>query len=42
MLKTFSEFFGPRAENLDMFHDDGRVTFTCYTEKIVFKDGMAD
>lgn len=39
VLKAFSEFFGPRAENLDMFYDEGKAIFTCYTEKIVFKDG---
>ena len=39
VLKTFSDFFGPRAENLDICYDEGKAVFTCYTEKVVYKDG---
>lgn len=41
VLKAFSEFFGPRAENLDICHENGRAAFTCYTEKIVHKNGRS-
>ena len=35
VLKTFSEYFGAKTEQLDMYHDGGRATFTSYTEKIM-------
>ena len=40
ILKAFSEFFGARTENLEMCYDAERVTFDCFTEKIVHGAGM--
>ena len=40
VLRTFSEYFGPKTEQLDIYSEDGRVTFTSYTEKIM--DGRGD
>ncbi|KAI9786189.1 MAG: hypothetical protein M1839_007599 [Geoglossum umbratile] len=34
-LKEFIEHFGPRTEQLDIYQENGRATFTSYTEKIV-------
>jgi len=34
-MKEFVEYFGPRTEQLDMYYEDGRITFTSFTEKIV-------
>jgi cell cycle checkpoint control protein RAD9A len=39
VLKAYSEFFGPRAENLDIYYENNRAAFTCYTEKVVHKNG---
>jgi len=34
-LKEFSEYFGPKAEQLDIYLEDGKVTFLSFTDKIV-------
>ena len=34
-LKTFVEYFGAGTEQLDFWVENGRVTFTSYTEKVV-------
>ena len=34
-LKEFIEHFGPKTEQLDMFVDGSRASFTSYTEKIM-------
>jgi cell cycle checkpoint control protein RAD9A len=34
LLREFTEYFGPRTEQLDIFSENGRATFTSYTEKI--------
>ncbi|KAI6714962.1 hypothetical protein JHW43_002469 [Diplocarpon mali] len=34
-LREFVEHFGPGTEQLDIYSEDGRVSFTSYTEKIV-------
>lgn len=39
ILKAFSEFFGARTENLEMCYDNGRMTFDCFTEKIMHGAG---
>ncbi|KAI9844289.1 MAG: hypothetical protein M1837_005699 [Sclerophora amabilis] len=39
MLKEFSEHFGPKTEQLDMYSENGRVIFTSYTDKIVHQNG---
>ncbi|KAH0558673.1 hypothetical protein GP486_004674 [Trichoglossum hirsutum] len=33
-LKEFIEHFGPRTEQLDIYQENGRATFTSYTEKV--------
>ncbi|RMZ87546.1 hypothetical protein DV736_g5231, partial [Chaetothyriales sp. CBS 134916] len=33
-LRDVVEYFGPKTDQLDWFFQDGRVTFTSYTEKI--------
>ncbi|KAK7537656.1 Rad9-domain-containing protein [Phyllosticta citricarpa] len=33
-LKDAIEFFGPKAEQLDIYTENGRVTYTSFTEKI--------
>jgi cell cycle checkpoint control protein RAD9A len=38
-LREFVEHFGPRTEQLDIYSEDGRVTFTSYTEKITAGNG---
>ncbi|MCJ1383362.1 hypothetical protein MMC17_006475 [Xylographa soralifera] len=35
VLKSFGEYFGLKTEQLDIYHEADRVTFTSYTEKIV-------
>ena len=40
VLKSFSEYFGPKAEQLDIYYKTGRTTFTSYTEKIVNGSGQ--
>jgi len=39
MLREYIEFFGARTEQLDMFLEEDRFTFTSYTEKIVHNKG---
>lgn len=34
-LREFSEHFGPGTEQLDMYNEDGRASFTSFTEKIM-------
>ncbi|CZT50216.1 related to rad9 protein [Rhynchosporium secalis] len=34
-LREFVEHFGPGTEQLDIYSEDGRVSFTSYTEKIM-------
>lgn len=34
-LKDFSEHFSPKAEQLDIYLEDGKVTFLSFTDKIV-------
>lgn len=38
LLKEHMEHFGPKAEQLDIFGEDGRATFTSFTEKLM--DGI--
>ena len=38
-LKAFSEYFGAKTEQLDMYAEGGRATFTSYTEKIMYGKG---
>jgi len=38
-LSEFVEHFGPGTEQLDIYSEDGRVSFTSYTEKIVSGNG---
>lgn len=33
-LREFVEHFAPRTEQLDVYAENGRVTFTSYTEKV--------
>ncbi|KAF1812988.1 DNA repair protein Rad9 [Eremomyces bilateralis CBS 781.70] len=35
MLKENTDFFGPRAEQLDICHENGKISFISFTEKIV-------
>lgn len=39
VLKSFSEYFGAKTEQLDMYYENGRFTFTSYTEKIMNGNG---
>jgi cell cycle checkpoint control protein RAD9A len=40
-LKEFIEHFGPRTEQLDIYQENGKATFTSYTEKIAEGKGKA-
>ena len=40
-LKTFVEYFGVGTEQLDFWVENGRVTFTSYTEKVMNGRGEA-
>lgn len=42
LLREYIEFFGARTEQLDMFSEDNRFTFTSYTEKIMNGRGVFD
>ena len=33
-LRDVVEYFGPKTDQLDWFFQDGKITFTSYTEKI--------
>jgi hypothetical protein len=42
-LREFTDFFSPKAEQLDIYFDDGKVTFLGFTDKVVnTKHGMTD
>tara|TARA_R110002060_G_scaffold5566_6_gene8633 strand:- start:1226 stop:1609 length:384 start_codon:yes stop_codon:yes gene_type:complete len=41
-LREFVEHFGPGTEQLDIYSEDGRVSFTSYTEKIMSGNGSHD
>ncbi|RDI88972.1 hypothetical protein Vi05172_g1006 [Venturia inaequalis] len=34
-LKEFSDYFGPKAEQLDVYYEEGKVTFLSFTDKIM-------
>jgi cell cycle checkpoint control protein RAD9A len=34
-LRSFIEYFGSSTEQLDLYSENGRVTMTSYTEKIM-------
>lgn len=38
-LREFTEHFGPGTEQLDIYSDEGRVSFTSFTEKVVANNG---
>jgi cell cycle checkpoint control protein RAD9A len=38
-LREFVEHFGPGTEQLDIYSEDGRASFTSYTEKIISGNG---
>lgn len=40
VLRDFVEYFGLRTEQLDIYSENGRVTFTSYTEMIMEGKGM--
>ncbi len=40
VLRTFIEYFGVGTEQLDMYSEAGKATFTSYTEKIMDGRGM--
>jgi len=40
VLRDFVEYFGLRTEQLDIYSENGRVTFTSYTERIMEGKGM--
>ncbi len=35
VLRDFVEYFGPKTEQLDIYSENGRATFTSYTERIM-------
>jgi cell cycle checkpoint control protein RAD9A len=39
-LREFVEHFGPGTEQLDIYSENGRVSLTSYTEKIMSGNGM--
>ena len=34
-LKEFADYFGPKAEQLDIYYEEGKVTFLSFTDKII-------
>lgn len=40
VLREYIEYFGPRTEQLDMLAQEGKATFTSFTEKI--QDGKRE
>lgn len=38
-LREFVEYFGPGTEQLDIYSEDGRVSLTSYTEKVMSGNG---
>jgi len=39
-LRSFVEYFGTNTEYLDISSEDGRATFTSYTEKVMNGKGL--
>jgi cell cycle checkpoint control protein RAD9A len=39
-LREFVEHFGPGTEQLDIYSEDGRVSLTSYTEKVMSGNGQ--
>lgn len=39
MLKAYTEHFGAKTEQLDIYHEGDQVTFTSYIEKIMNGNG---
>lgn len=39
ILREFVEHFGPGTEQLDIYSEDGRVSLTSYTEKVMSGSG---
>ena len=39
-LRSFVEYFGANTEYLDISSEDGRATFTSYTEKVMNGKGL--
>ena len=39
VLRDFVQYFGPKTEQLDIYSENGRATFTSYTEKIMNDKG---
>lgn len=42
VLRSFIEHFGSATEQLDLYSENGRVTLTSYTEKIMSGRGARD
>ena len=40
VLRSFLDYFGTGTEHLDIYAENGRVSFTSYTEKIMHGRGM--
>ena len=40
VLRSFIEYFGAGTEQLDLYIEDGRLTFTSYTEKVTSGKGL--
>jgi cell cycle checkpoint control protein RAD9A len=38
-LREFTDHFGPGTEQLDIYSEDGRASFTSFTEKIMSGSG---
>jgi cell cycle checkpoint control protein RAD9A len=34
-LKEFADYFGPKAEQLDIYFEEGKVTFLSFTDKVI-------
>jgi len=34
-LREFTDFFSPKAEQLDIYYEDGKATFLSFTDKVV-------
>jgi cell cycle checkpoint control protein RAD9A len=39
-LRSFAEYFGANTEQLDISTENGRATFTSYTEKVMNGQGL--
>ena len=42
VLRSFIEYFGSTTEQLDLYSENGRVTLTSYTERIMSGRGELD